>query len=118
MKCVLVRPDLTVEIVTLSSPTDKCLRDLVGGLFDIVWPVTLKRPYVMVVNESGLSLGLPVNLIGSFFYGPLSHGYPLVGNVVFMKVGPGDYGEYDLLGLDDFEISAFQDCFQQIIKKP
>jgi len=117
MKCVLVRPDLSVEIVKLSSPTYKCLHDLVGGLFEIVRSDHLKKPYVMVVNESGLLLDLPVNLIGSFYYGTLFHGCPLVGNVVFMREGPVDDGEYDLLGLSDFEAVAFQYCFQQFTKK-
>ena len=86
---------------------------VVGGYIEIVHPVNLNDPYVMIVNEEGLLHQLPMNVYGSFLYGLLSHGQPIVGTVVFMKEGYRD-GEPDIVGLTDEEAA---DMMQQIIKQ-
>lgn len=40
-------------------------------------------PMLFFVDESGLLKKLPVNIVGSYFYGTGSHGYPIVGDIVF-----------------------------------
>ena len=63
----------------------------------------LARPLCMIVNEEGRLLDLPLNHIGSFFYGTDQHGEPIVGNIVVMKDGYRN-GEPDIVGLDDSEV--------------
>lgn len=59
----------------------------------------LPRPYVMVIDESGLYHNLEVNPVGCKLYQTDLHGCPIVGDVLFLKdvmtlEGP-DYGYLD-----------------------
>ncbi len=44
-------------------PLHQTVRGTLGGYFEIVRPRGLARPYVMLVNESGLLLNLPINTV-------------------------------------------------------
>lgn len=81
------------------EPYLETLGAAVGGDAELVRPKGLERPYCMVVNESGLLLELPVNLLGSILYDP-TYGHPIVGNIVILKTewNPKAMGE-DLAGL-------------------
>ena len=50
---------------------------------------------------------LPINVMGSLWYGTLDHGQPIVGNIVVMKLGYRD-GEPDIIGLEDSEIDEIK----------
>lgn len=67
-------------------------------------PVNLKAPYCMIVNEDGISQGLPVNLLGCFLYGSHVHGNPIVGDILILKDGTNEHGEADIVGLDTSEL--------------
>lgn len=41
------------------------------------------EPTLFFVDESGLLKDLPINLVGSAFYGTHLHGNPIVGDIVF-----------------------------------
>ena len=103
MKGVCISTDNKVEVREFGEPLYKTVGKVVGGYIETVHPRGLKFPYVMIVNEEGLLLGLPLNPFGCKLYGTAQHGQPIVGNIVIMKVGYAD-GEPDIVGLADEEI--------------
>lgn len=66
-----------------------CLENLqreVGGLLESVYTQRLQSYFglnvLMVVDEEGIIKGLPMNPVGSLFYGTATHGNPIVGDVL------------------------------------
>lgn len=102
-KGVVVTTGNEAYVAEFLYPLHKSCRDTLGGWIETVHPRGLERPYMMLVNEEGLILGLPVNPVGSLLYGTLEHGYPIVGNIIFLKDGYRD-GEPDIVGLDDGDV--------------
>ena len=75
----------------------------------------LRHPYCMIVNEEGRLLDLPLNYVGSYFYGTDQHGEPIVGNIVIMKDGYRG-GEPDIVGLNDIEAEQIKDVIIDLIE--
>ena len=98
-KAVLIKTDMTIRAVELQEPTYKSLQAAVGGNFEIVRPRGLRRPYVMIVNEDFVNLGLPRNEIGCYLYQTLTHGHPIQGDIIIMQED-----ETDLIGLDPLDV--------------
>lgn len=109
MKGIVVTTKNEMRVQEFSKPTYKSLEDAVGGYFEIVCPVRLKRPYCMIVNEEGVLLNLPINSFGSFLYGMDYHGNPILGDIVLLKEGIDSDGELDILGLDEQDIKYLRD---------
>lgn len=109
MKGIVITTTNEVRVQEFSKPTYKSLEDAVGGYFEVVRPVRLKRPYCMVVNEEGMILGLPINSFGSFLYGTDYHGNPILGDIVLLKEGIDSDGECDILGLNGQDIKYLCD---------
>ena len=105
MKGIVISTDEMVEIKDFAAPLYKTLGEAVGGTIEIVRPRGLARPYVMIVNDEGLLLDLPLNRLGSLLYRTFEHGSPIVGNVVIMKEGMTSNGP-DILGLDAIEVGS------------
>jgi hypothetical protein len=103
MKGIVVTTDLEIRIEEFSDPLYKTVGSAVGGYIEHVKPARLRHPYCMIVNEEGRLLDLPLNYVGSYFYGTDQHGEPIVGNIVIMKDGYRN-GEPDIVGLDDSEV--------------
>lgn len=103
MKGVVVTTDLEIRIEEFIDPLYKTVGSAVGGYIEHVKPARLRHPYCMIVNEEGRLLDLPLNYVGSYFYGTDQHGEPIVGNIVIMKDGYRN-GEPDIVGLDDSEV--------------
>lgn len=91
------------EIREYGKPLYQTVGKDVGGYIEIVRPVLLRDPFVMVINEEGRLRGLPINNIPSILYGAIGHGQPIVGDVVFMKEVMTNE-EPDISGLDDDDI--------------
>ena len=87
MKGIVVTTDLEIRIEEFSDPLYKTVGSAVGGYIEHVKPARLRHPYCMIVNEEGRLLDLPLNYVGSYFYGTDQHGEPIVGNIVIMKDG-------------------------------
>ena len=100
--------EMSVREFSEDRPLHNELGEVVGGWIEHVHPRLLPPPYCMIVNEEGLLLQLPMNLIGSALYGTGSHGNPIVGNIVLLKDGYRD-GEPDIVGLDDEDIKEMDD---------
>lgn len=112
MKGVVVTTDNSVEIREFDRPLYRSVGQIVGGYIEIVHPVGLAEPLVMIVNEEGLLHGLPKNILGSLLYGTHIHGQPIVGNFVVMQTGY-DNGEPDIVGLDDVTATELAQTFEQ-----
>lgn len=102
MKGILVTTDNTVETRDFGEPLYRTVGEAVGGYIEIVHPMGLVEPLVMIVNDEGLLHGLPMNTVGSLIYGTPNHGHPIVGNIVIMKTGWTCEGP-DIVGLTDEE---------------
>ena len=114
MKGIVVTTDLEIRIEEFSDPLYKTVGSAVGGYIEHVHPMRLARPLCMIVNEEGRLLDLPLNHIGSFFYGTDKHGAPIVGNIVIMKDGYRDGGP-DIIGLDDAEVEQVKHTISTLI---
>lgn len=115
MKGIVVTTDLEIRIEEFSDPLYKTVGSAVGGYIEHVHPMRLARPLCMIVNEEGRLLDLPLNHIGSFFYGTDQHGEPIVGNIVIMKDGYRG-GEPDIVGLNDVEAEQIKDVIIDLIE--
>lgn len=98
MKAVTVTHDLKIGFTEPEEPLYKSAGEFVGGYIEIVRPRGLQRPYIMIVNEEFLLLGLPRNEIGCYLYQTYDHGHPICGNFIIMK----EQGQ-DIVGLTDTE---------------
>ena len=115
MKGVVVTTNHEVRVENFSDPLYKTVGSAVGGYIEHVHPMRLARPLCMIVNEEGRLLDLPLNHIGSFFYGTDQHGEPIVGNIVIMKDGYRG-GEPDIVGLNDVEAEQIKDVIIDLIE--
>lgn len=109
-KGIVVTTDNAAYIAEFPYPLHRSCKPTLDGWIETVHPRGLARPYMMLINEEGLLKGLPVNPLGSLLYGTLGHGYPIVGNVIFMKDGYRD-GEPDIVGLDDEDVEMLLSQF-------
>ena len=115
MKGIVVTTDLEIRIEEFSDPLYKTVGSAVGGYIEHVKPARLRHPYCMIVNEEGRMLDLPLNYVGSYFYGTDQHGEPIVGNIVIMKDGYRG-GEPDIVGLNDVEAEQIKDVIIDLIE--
>ena len=115
MKGIVVTTDLEIRIEEFSDPLYKTVGSAVGGYIEHVKPARLRHPYCMIVNEEGRLLDLPLNYVGSYFYGTDQHGDPIVGNIVIMKDGYRG-GEPDIVGLNDVEAEQIKDVIIDLIE--
>lgn len=76
------------------------LWDAVGGFIEIVRPVGLEYPLVLLCDEEGLLKGKEINIVGSVLYGMHEHGNPIVGDIVVLQEGFRD-GEPDIIGIPE-----------------
>lgn len=114
-KGIVVTTDLEIRIEEFSDPLYKTVGSAVGGYIEHVKPARLRHPYCMIVNEEGRLLDLPLNYVGSYFYGTDQHGEPIVGNIVIMKDGYRG-GEPDIVGLNDVEAEQIKDVIIDLIE--
>lgn len=103
MKGVVFTTNETMFVKEFEQPLHKSIGEVVGGWIEVVLPRGLEYPFCFICNEEGLLRDLPLNAIGSLWYGTLQHGHPIVGNIVVMKEGMTDDGP-DIVGLTDEEI--------------
>lgn len=116
MKGVVVTTKGDLSIRDFQVPLYRSVGEAVGGYIEIVHPRGLSDPYVMIVNEEGLLEGLKPNVVGSYLYGTHLHGQPIVGDIVFMKVGYVGI-ERDILGLEDAEIEEIKKLVEPMTSK-
>lgn len=113
MKGVVITTDMTMHKGSFGQPLYKTAGDAVGGWIEVVHPRGLRRPFCFLCNEEGLIRDLPLNPVGSIWYGILDHGYPIAGNIVVLKKGMVS-GEPDIVGLTDAEIAEIKALAQAV----
>lgn len=104
MKGLVITTDSLMRTEEYTDPLHESIGKTVGGWIEVVHPKLLPAPYCMIVNEEGLLLGLPLNLLGSILYESFRHGNPIVGDIVILKEGFTTPGERDFIGLDEDDI--------------
>ena len=104
MIAIYIKATDEISYAIIGEDTLHGMQQLVGGYIEIVRPVYLRRPYVMIVNEDGVLLDLQINNTGALLYQG-----PIVGNVLILKEGLNEDGEPDLLSLDDGEAHELLD---------
>lgn len=114
MKAILIKPDMTITEIDLTEPLHKSAGEAVGGWIEVVRPQGLKDPFLMIVNEEFLHLGLPENKIASWLYRTFVHGHPICGNALVMKEIITEDLEHDVGGLNDLEIALLEHTLSQI----
>ena len=135
-KLVRVSTDLQVTIHDYPEGSyqmqNKALRKLIGKDCDLYELVRPKRLYskvkvskemekeghlmVMLVDEEGLLKSLESNILGSWLYETDKHGYPIVGNVLF--VGTEYMGmEIDFCGISEDAAESLKKEFEEQIAK-
>ncbi len=117
MKGIVITAQDNIEIRDFDQPLYKSIGNVVGGFIEIVNPIGLKQPFVMIVNEDGLRLELELNAVGSVLYGTLAHGHPIVGDIVIMKRGYTEEGP-DIVGLEDQEAAGLYLTFAKMLAHP
>ena len=105
MKGIVISTKNKMQIGVFAQPAFESIGKAVGGWIEVVHPKALPSPYCMVVNEEGLLLNLPLNMMGCMLYGMALHGNPIVGDIVLLKEGMTDEGERDFIGLDHDDIN-------------
>lgn len=103
MKGVVFTTDETMFVKEFTQPLYKSIGKVVDGWIEVVHPRGLKHPLCFICNEEGLIRDLPLNPLGSLWYGTLEHGCPIAGNIVVMKEGITEEGP-DIVGLTEDEI--------------
>ena len=100
-KTVKVTTDNKISLIDVDFSSFKDIQRAIGGSFETVHTRLMADYFkdlsvIMLVDEEGILKGLPVNAIGSVFYGTQRHGNPIVGDVIFANavgediVGPAD----------------------------
>lgn len=116
MKAITISTDneiKKIEVEQNGEPLYNILHKAVGGYYENVYPKRLPEGYVMIVNEEGLILGLDKNAIGSYLYETDKHGFPIVGNIIFLKLGVYE-NERDVVGLSDEEADELMNLFERL----
>lgn len=103
MDALVIETSGRMYISKYGEPLYKTVGRTVGGYIEVVHPRGLPHPYVMIVNEEGRIIDLPINEVGSALYGYAQHGEPIMEDIVLMKEGLRN-GEPDIIGLTDADI--------------
>lgn len=108
MNIIIVTPQNTMFKRTI--PEEDMLHSLqsaVGGYIETV-PSILQNPYIVLCNEDGYALNLPINATGCKLYGTDVYGHPVLGNIIILEQGIVN-GEPDFTGPDDSRCEAMMD---------
>lgn len=102
MKTVKITTDNVVSVIDVDFNDFRSIQKAIGGYFEIVKTQKMfdyfKQPMIFMADEEGHVKRLPLNQLGSHFYGTERHGWPIAGDIILAV----PYGEY-ILGLDDAE---------------
>lgn len=115
MKGIVITTDLELSVRDFEAPLYESIGKAVGGYIEVVHPMGLKEPYCIVVNEEGLLKNLPLNPLGSLWYGTQHHGHPIVGDIVLTKEGFVGC-ERDFVGFEDAELESIMEELKGLIR--
>ena len=116
MIALKVTASCEMELVSAENVNllDFCESQIGCDIPEFVHPMRLPCPYVMAIDESGLSKRLPMNPLGSWLYQTDIHGHPIVGDLLFFKdVMTSDGPSYDSLNVT--EVLKLETLFDKVI---
>ena len=94
-KVIKITADREISIIDVNMSNCKEIQVQFGGLFERVHTHKMFdyfiMPVVMLVDEEGLLKGLPVNLVGCYFYDSPKHGNPIVGDILLCLEAGADF---------------------------
>lgn len=102
MKGLVIGTDGKISVRDFAEPLHRSLGEAVGGYIEVVHPLGLSSPFLMIVNEEGQLKDLPLNIVASYLYGQ-----SIVGSAIIMKEGIV-HGEPDVVGLSNANVSYMQ----------
>lgn len=118
-KIIIITTDNELSVREMERDSDGSflaeLWDVVGGFIEIVHPIRLEPPYVMICNDEGRVLQLPRNRAASIIYGADEHGCPILGNIAIMKEGYYE-SEPDIIGLSQGDVNGLVAHFMNSFK--
>lgn len=92
-KTLKVTTDSQIKVVDVDFNRIEDIQREIGGFCERVCTGKLQDYFgagvMMIVDEEGLLKGLPMNPVGSFFYGTAKHGHPIVGDFIFAVLEEG-----------------------------
>jgi len=94
---LVVTTERTMYRQEFGKPLYKSVEPVLDGFLEIVRPAFLPEPFRILVNEEGRLKQLPLNDVGSAWYGGI-----IVGNLIVMKQEFTEDGP-DIVGLTEAE---------------
>lgn len=101
--CIKVTTDGSVELLPWSKGF-RFSKAIDCACIEVVHPIMLQAPFLMICDDSGLIDGKPMNNVASYFYGSHMHGQVIAGDVAFAKEVSIE-GGLDVYGLTETEVS-------------
>ena len=90
MKTLKITTDNKIRMIDINMSDYKAIQKELGGYFETVHTKSMyeyfKAPVIMLVDEEGRCKCLPLNVVGSYFYGTQEHGNPIAGDVLLALV--------------------------------
>lgn len=95
MQAIKITTDNVISVVDIDLNDFRSInREIECSLNEVVKTQIMfnwfKGPVVMLVDEEGLLRRRKINSVGSYMYGTLYHGSPIVGDIIF-AVPDGEY---------------------------
>lgn len=95
MKTLKITTDNKIRMIDINMSDYKAVQKELGGHFETVHTKLMyeyyKAPVIMLVDEEGRCKCLPLNVVGSYFYGTQEHGNPISGDVLLALVVGEDF---------------------------
>lgn len=95
MKTLKITTDNRIRMIDINMDDCKAIQKELGGYFETVHTKLMyeyfKAPVIMLVDEEGRCKCLPLNVVGSYFYGTQEHGNPIAGDVLLALVVGEDF---------------------------
>lgn len=86
-RTIKVTADNLVKEIEVDFSDYRSLKRAIGGYSETVHTQKMydyfKEPVLLLVDEEGHLKNLPLNQLGSFFYGTEEHGWPIAGDIIF-----------------------------------
>ena len=95
MKTLKITTDNRIRMIDINMDDCKAIQKELGGYFETVHTKLMyeyfKAPVIMLLDEEGRCKCLPLNVVGSYFYGTQEHGDPIAGDVLLALVVGEDF---------------------------
>ena len=120
VKLIKITPKGEVDVMEAAEKySDALLKQMqneVKGYIECVYAPRLGINYMMIVNDEGMLIDLPVNAVASYLYGADEHGGYIFGNALIAKNDWVDDGELDVVAVPDEEVDELLGMIKKYFK--